>query len=153
MDKDKAVSELIYRSCMLMDDCDFDGFLELCAPDFRYKIAVFSHEILKEMVWQDADKAELERHLRLVPKHVSDPAPLSRHPTVYTISYEDGGQAANVTTGFQVYKTTLDAGTTALFAIGRYYDRVRLDAKGPQLSSRTVRLETRQLGPGSQIPF
>ena len=150
---DRAVSDLIYRSCQLMDDCDYDGFLALCAPDFRYRTVAYSPEILKEMVWQDANKTEFGRHLHLIPKHISDPTPLSRYPTVYTIAYADGGKLADVVTGFQIYKTTLDGGSTTVYAIGRYHDRIRLDGKEPQFVSRTVRLTTRQLGAGSQIPF
>jgi 3-phenylpropionate/cinnamic acid dioxygenase small subunit len=39
---DKAVSELIYRSCLLLNELDFAGYLELCASEFRYRITAWS---------------------------------------------------------------------------------------------------------------
>jgi methanesulfonate monooxygenase subunit beta len=150
---DKAVSELIYRSCLLLDDMDFKGFLDLCAPEFRYTVTAYSPELLKDMTWQDVDRAEMRRHLELVPKHVSDPCPLSRHPTVYLISYEDENKVANAVSGFEVYKTTLNGGSTELLAIGKYYDTVSVVSKDLKLLSRQVKLNTRQLGMGSQVPL
>jgi methanesulfonate monooxygenase small subunit len=150
---DKAVSELIYRSCLLLDEMDFEGFLNLCDSKFRYKVTVYSPEILKHMTWQEVDKAEMKRHLELVPKHVSNPSPLSRRATVYTISYDDKKKVADAVSGFEVYQTTLDGGSTALLGIGKYYDTVNLASKDAKLLSRNVKLETRQLGMGSQLPL
>jgi len=150
---DKAVSELIYRSCLLLDDMDFSGYLNLCAPEFRYTVTAYSPELLKDMVWQDIDKTEMQRHLELVPKHVSDPSPLSRRPTVYTISYDDENKVANTVSGFEVFRTTLDGGNTELLAIGKYYDVVSVASKEPKLLRRNVKIDTRQLGIGSQVPF
>jgi methanesulfonate monooxygenase small subunit len=46
---DSAVRDLIYRSCLRLDAGDFPGWLELCAPDFRYTITAYSPGIRKEM--------------------------------------------------------------------------------------------------------
>jgi methanesulfonate monooxygenase small subunit len=150
---DKAVSELIYRSCLLLDNMDFGGYLDLCASDFRYTVTAYSPELLKEMVWQDVSKTEMKRHLDLVPKHVSDPSPLSRRTTVYTISYEDQKKIANTVSGFEVFRTTLDGGKAELFAIGKYYDVVSVASDQPKLLRRNVKLDSRQLGIGSQVPL
>jgi methanesulfonate monooxygenase small subunit len=151
---DKSVSELVYRTCMLLNRNDYEGYLDCCGDQFRYRISAFSPELLKEMVWQDVDKEELRRHMFLIEKHVSDPSPLTRHATVFQITYSEDGRSAEVLTPFQVYKTVLDGGLTSLFAIGTYVDEVELDdPKAPKLRSRTVRLETREFGAGSQIPF
>lgn len=153
MNSDKVVSELVYRSCLLMDELDFSGYLELCAPEFRYRISAYSPELKKNMVWQEVDKEELRHHLDLVPKHVRDMSRLSRYPTVYTISYSDDGRRASAISGLQVFKTKLDGGETQLFGIARLHDEMELDSGNPKLLSREVRMETRQLGTGSQIPF
>jgi methanesulfonate monooxygenase small subunit len=152
-DKDKAVSELIYRSGFFMDDMKFSEYLDLCAKDFTYKITAYSPELRKDMVWQDVDKEEMKKHLDLIPKHVRDNATLSRHLNVCTISYSDDGRQASAVSGLQVFKTKRDGGETKLFGIGRVIDVIALEQDPPQLLSREVRLDTRQLGIGSQIPF
>lgn len=151
---DRSVQELVYRSCQLLNQNDYDGFMECCGESFRYKITAYSPELLKDMTWQDVDRKELYTHLKLIEKHVSDPALLTRHSAAGRISYREGDKQADVETPFQVYRTTLDGGETKLLAIGTYVDVVDIhDAEAPTLLSRNVRLDTRQLGVGSQIPF
>lgn len=153
MNTDKAVAELVYRSCFCLDDLDFAGYLGLCSPGFKYKITAYSPELRKNMVWQEVDKEEMKRHLELVPKHVRENSTLSRHATVYTISYSDDGKQATAISGLQVFKTKRDGGETHLYGIGRIHDVIELGNGEPRLLSREVRMETRQLGIGSQIPF
>ena len=57
-----------------------------------------------------------------------------------------------VTSALTIYFTN-DRGDTKVFAIGRYNDVVDTTGAAPRLKSREVRLETRSLGTGSQIPF
>ena len=45
----------------------------------------------------------------------------------------------------------VEGGASHLFALGRYYDRFRLQRGHWRLAERTVRLETRQLGIGSHL--
>jgi methanesulfonate monooxygenase small subunit len=150
---DRSISELVYRSCTLLDEMDFEGYLDLCAPEFRYRIVEWSPELRKQMVWKDIDKAEMKHHLELVPKHVRDKSALSRFPMVYTISYSDDGKRATVVSGLQVFKTKLDGGETKLFGVGRINDVVAVKGNSVRLLSRELRMETRQFGTGSQIPF
>jgi methanesulfonate monooxygenase small subunit len=150
---DRSISELIYRSCALLDEMDFQGYLDLCAPEFHYRIVAYSPELRKQMVWKDVDKQEMKRHLDLVPRHVRDKSSLTRFPMVYTISYSDDGTRAEVVSGLQVFKTKLDGGETKLLGVGRISDVVSVRAGSLKLLSREVRMETRQLGTGSQIPF
>ncbi len=148
-----AVEELVYRSALRLDARDFDGFLELCDPEFRYTIVAHAPEIRREMVWLDHDRAGIENLFRNLPKHHSDSSPLSRHVTVYTVDFDPEGAKANVVSALQVFRTALDGGATTLFAVGKLHDEIRIAAGQPRLRARTVRLETRQLGIGSHIPF
>lgn len=152
MDKDKTVRELVYRSCILMNQMDFAGYLGLCAPDFRYKISAYSPELRKDMIWKDYSRQEFAQHLDLVPKHVSDPSALTRMPTVYFISYSDDGKQAKAVSGVQIFKTSPDGGATHLWGIGMLHDVIELETTEPHLLRREVRMETRELGAGSQIP-
>ena len=39
------VEELVYRSCLLLDERDFKGYLDLCDEEYRYTIATHSPEL------------------------------------------------------------------------------------------------------------
>jgi methanesulfonate monooxygenase subunit beta len=151
MDQRHQIEELVYRSCLAMDDRDFKGFLALCDAGFRYKVTAYSPEIRKDMTWLDHDRAGMETLFTQLPRHNSDHSPLTRHVTVYTVKMN--GQSAEVVSALQVFRTALDGGTTELFAVARLVDTVKLDGGEPRLAQRVVRIETRQLGYGSHIPF
>ena len=151
MEQRKQIEELVYRSCLALDDRDFKGFLALCDAGFRYKVAAYSPEIRKDLVWLDHDKAGMETLFTQLPRHNSDHSPLTRHATVYTVTMN--GKTAEVVSALQVFRTALDGGATELFGVARLIDTVKLDGDAPKLASRVVRLETRQLGFGSHIPF
>lgn len=149
----EEVRELVYRSCLRLDNQDFDGWLELCAPEFRYAITAYSPEIRKEMTWLDHDREGMEGLFDMLPKHNSDHSPLTRHASVYLIDYDETENEASVITSLAVYKTQLDGGATELFAVGKYFDTVDLSGDAPLLASRNVRLDTRELGIGSHLPL
>ena len=151
MEQRQQIEELIYRSCLALDDRDYKGFLALCDAGFRYKVAAYSPEIRKEMVWLDHDRKGMETLFTNLPRHNSDHAPLVRHATVYTVKVN--GTQAEVVSALQVFRTALDGGATELFAVARLIDTVKLGGAGPKLASRVVRMETRQLGFGSHVPF
>ncbi|MBI4203498.1 MAG: nuclear transport factor 2 family protein [Betaproteobacteria bacterium] len=147
------IEELVYRSCLLLDDRDFKGYLDLCDDEFRYTITAHSPEIRKDLIWLDHDKKGMQTLLEQLPRHNSDHSPLTRHATVYKIDVDQTKNEANVVSALQVFKTDLDGGATALFAVGKYLDTVKLDDGRPKLARRVVKLDTRMLGIGFHIPF
>src|SRR5256885_635995 len=149
MEQRQQIEELVYRSCLALDDRDFKGFFELCDPGFRYKVTAYSPEIRKELVWLDHDRKGMETLFTNLPRRNSDHAPLTRHATVYTVKV-DGGQA-EVVSALQVFRTALDGGATELFAVARLIDTIKLDGGSPKLAARVVQMGTRQLGFGSAI--
>ena len=151
MDQRKQIEELIYRSCLAMDDRDFKAFLALCDAGFRYKVTAYSPEIRKDMTWLDHDRAGMEALFTQLPRHNSDHSPLTRHATVYTVKMN--GQTAEVVSALQVFRTALDGGATELYAVARLVDTVKLNGGEPKLAQRVVKVETRQLGYGTHIPF
>jgi methanesulfonate monooxygenase small subunit len=154
---EKAVRELVYRSCLTLDRMDFTAYMGLCDPAYRYVISTYSPELRKDVIWLDHDWKGMKLLFDVMPKHVSDNMirlSLSRHVTVYTIEYNKDRSLANVASGLQVFTTTKDGGITALLGVAKYYDTVRLAGGDPRLLSREVRLETRMLGEtGCHIPF
>lgn len=153
MNSKQAIEELVYRSCLVLDDKDFKGYLNFCDPDFRYSITAHSPEIRKDMIWLEHDKKGMESLFNNLPRHNSDHSPLTRHATVYTVDVDDVKKQAKVVSAIQVFKTTLDGGVTELFAVGKYIDTVNLDGASPKLLSRVVKLDTRMLGIGYHIPL
>ena len=149
----QIIEDLIYKSCLVMDDKNFGGYLELCDPAFHYAITAYSPEIRKEMTWLEHDLAGMKSLFATLPKHNSDQSPLSRHATVYLVEEQDEGRKAKVTSVLQVFKTSLDGGATELFVVGKMIDMVQMTAEGPKLLDRNIRLETRLFGFGSHIPF
>ena len=147
------VEEVVHRSCVALDDLDFAAYLALCADEFRYTVQVYAPEIRREMVWLDHDKGAMEALFTNLPRHHSDRSPLTRHATVQTIDLDTGRGVAAVVSGLQVYRTTLDGGETALFAVGRMLDEVVVRAERALLTRRAIRLTTRALGAGSHIPL
>ena len=148
-----AIEELVYRSCMALDEKNFKGYLELCDADYRYSITAHSPEIRKDMIWLDHDKQGMQSLFTNLPRHNSDHSLLTRHATVYTVEVDPALQQAAVVSSLQVFKTSLDGGATELFAVGRYLDTLNLKADTPRLLKRVVKLDTRQFGFGHHIPF
>ena len=153
MEQRHAIEELVYRSCMALDDRNFKGFLDMCDDGFRYTVTAFSPEIRKDMVWLDHDKAGMDTLFNNLPRHNSDHSPISRHATVYTVSVDAAGKEAQAISALQVFRTQLDGGASELFAVGRFHDTIKLDGATPKLLKRVVKMETRLFGYGYHIPF
>ncbi len=146
------VEELVYRTCLALDSLDFNTYLALCDENYHYVIGAYSPEIKKEMIWLEHDMAGMQLLFKNLPKHNSDKSMLSRHASVYTVEFTDDTHA-DVVSGLQVYRTTLDGGATELFAVGKMRDKVVLGADGARLLERRIKLDTRMFGIGFHIPF
>lgn len=154
----QSARELIYRSCLLLDEERFLDFLSLCDTDFRYYIKAFSIEIRRDMTWLEKDYEEFKTLIEMLPRHNTDHGKLTRHATVYTLE-EDGRDMLRAVTSLACFKTMvdginshLDSGETQLFLVGKYHDRIRVSGATPKLVERVVRLETLRLDKGSHYP-
>lgn len=150
---ERAVRDLIYRGILLLDQNDFKGWLDLCAPEFHYTISAYSPEIRRDMTWLDHDHEGMANLIGMLPKHNSDQTPLTRHATLYTVDYDETAREARTVTSVTIFSTSLDGGASELFAVGRYHDTVDLSGDTPRLKRRIVRLETRMLGIGKHWPL
>ncbi len=146
------VEELVYRTCLALDAVDFNAYLALCDEKYHYVIGAYSPEIRKDMVWLEHDMAGMQLLFKNLPKHNSDKSMLSRHASVYTVAFSDDIHA-DVVSGLQVYRTSLDGGATELFAVGKMRDKIVLGADGARLLERRITLDTRMFGIGFHIPF
>jgi methanesulfonate monooxygenase small subunit len=153
MSNERLVEVAVYQTALLLDGREFQGYIDLCEPDFRYSIGAYSPEIRKDMVWLDHDKPGLRALFETLPRHNSDHSTLTRHVTVYRVDVADDGASASAISALQVFRTALDGGTTELYAVGKIHDSLRITEGRARLSKRHIQLDTRMLGIGTHIPF
>ena len=146
-----AITELIYSSCMQLDEERYDEWLdELCHPDFRYTITTYSTEIKKRMTWLDHGVDALRHLCTTIPEHVTYHGRFHRHATLYRLSEEAG--RAEAISSLIVIHTDLE-GESRFYAAGRYNDTVDISGAAPRFLARNVDLETRVLEFGSHRPL
>ena len=152
-----AIEDVVYTSCLLLDEQQFGAYLELVAPEFRYRITAYSPEIRKEMTWLEHDREGLAALFELFPKHHVNHAQWQRHGVLYQVR-EDTPTEVRAISSLVVHHTIVDVGdvhveggSTSVFAVGRYHDKLRLEQGRWLLTERTARLETRQLGIGTHL--
>ncbi|MDQ2642711.1 MAG: nuclear transport factor 2 family protein [Myxococcota bacterium] len=152
------LDELVQRSALYLDEERFGEFLDLTAQDFRYVVEAFSPELKKGMTWLEHDRAGLAALIELLPKHHRNGASWLRQVVLGPVIRSAGAaeSVSSVTifhTAFDIGDAHVEAGTTRLFAVGRYHDRFREERERWLLVERRVRIQTRELGVGShQFP-
>lgn len=150
------LTELVCESARLLDERRFGEWLDLSAPEFRYRIESYSPELRRDMTWLDHDRAGMTALIELLPKHHVDGSDLLRHVSVGRIDAE--GDRASSTSSLAIFRTArdvgdvhVDGGSSQLFLVGHYRDKFRLAGERWLLSERVVRVQTRELGTGSHL--
>jgi methanesulfonate monooxygenase subunit beta len=156
----QQVQNVIYRSCLYLNDEAWKDFLALCDPSFQYRIVTFTPEIRRQQTWADRSYKNMKANFDLMPRHNTDRSKLTRQVHVYTVDYDAAAREARVVSSLTVYRTQLDgtnsymeSGETSLYAVGLYKDRVRFVDDVPKLVERVIELDTRQLDVGTHKPF
>jgi methanesulfonate monooxygenase small subunit len=156
----ERVKGAIYKSCIHLDDMNWEAWLDLCDDDYNYMIRAYSPEIQADMTYLGGSKEHMQSLTEMLPKHNTDNSPLKRHCTVYDVDVSDDGKSATAISSFVVYQTMLDginshvdAGESRLFLVGRYNDKFAINGDDVKFIEREVRLETRRLDKGSHWPI
>ena len=151
-----AVTDIVYRSCLYLDNENYEEFLKLCDESMLYSIKAYSVEIRKDMVYLSHNKKELGSLTEMLPKLNSDHSPLRRHASVYTVDIAEDGKTATAITSLAVYQNMhdginshIDSGETRLFLVGKYLDKFKISGESALLIEREVRLDTRRLDKGT----
>jgi len=151
-----AVTDVVYRSCLYLDDGNYEEFLKLCDDSMLYCIKAYSVEIRKDMEYLSHNKKELGSLTEMLPKLNSDHSPLRRHASVYTVDISEDGKTATAVTSLSVYlnmhdgiNSHIDSGETRLFLVGKYLDKFKISGEDAILVEREVRLDTRRLDKGT----
>lgn len=150
-----VAEDLVYAGTSYLDERNWDAWLALTTPSFKYRIGAYSPEIRKDMTWLEHDREGLRAMFALIGKHHVDHALWFRQATLQRVE-QDSADALRAITQVVIYATSVDvgevhleSGSTRLFAVGRYHDQIHwLDGRW-LLADRYVRLDTRQLGIGS----
>lgn len=156
----EKVKETIYKSCLRLDDEQWNDWLGMCDENFSYKITSYSPEIRRDMIYFSGNHSDLLTMCEMLPKHNTDHSPLKRHAVVYTVELSDDASSADAVSSVIIYQTLLDgenshidAGETRLFCVGRYIDKLVINGDEAKLIEREVRLENRRLDKGSHWPL
>ncbi len=149
----RSVCDFLYRTCLSLDARSFKEWLDVCAEDFTYVISAWSPEIRKDVIFLDLNLDGLATLVKHLPRHNSDQSAFTRHMNVYTVEAQSQEGLYAATSSVAIYRTELDGGTTRLFALGRYHDKLRATPEGWRFAAREVRLETRNLGIGTHYPL
>ena len=149
---DDAVKALVYRSCLALDQNDYSDYLTLCAKKMRYQITYYSPEIGKDVILMNHYRAGLAALFETLADHIKLPGELIRHASVYEITRKRDGAVAEVTTSLLVVRTDPE-GLSHILAAGRYFDFIDVTGPVPMLLSRILRLQTRDIGIGTEVPF
>ena len=151
-----AVTDVVYRSCLHLDNGDWGEFLDLCDDTMLYSIKAYSVEIRRDMEYLSHNKKELISLTEMLPKLNSDHSPLRRHASVYTVDVDEDGKTASAVTSLAVYQNMfdgidshIDSGETRLFLVGKYLDKFKISGESAFLTEREVRLDTRRIDKGT----
>jgi methanesulfonate monooxygenase small subunit len=151
-----AVTDIVYRSCLYLDNGNWGDFLDLCDDKMIYSITAYSVEIRRDMEYLSHNKKELGSLTEMLPKLNSDHSPLRRHASVYTVDVGEDEKTATAVTSLAVYQNMhdginshIDSGETRLFLVGKYLDKFNINEENTLLIEREVRLDTRRLDKGT----
>ena len=151
-----AVTDVVYRACLHLDNGDWGAFLALCDDTMLYSIKAYSVEIRRDMEYLSHNKKELVSLTEMLPKLNSDHSPLRRHASVYTVDVGKDGKTATAITSLAVYQNMfdgidshIDSGESRLFLVGKYLDKFKISDESVFLVEREVRLDTRRLDKGT----
>lgn len=143
---------LIGRTCLALDDEDYQSFLDDCSPQFTYRITAHSPEIGQEMVWLEHSREGYESLIKMLPKHTRLQGRFCRQAALAALRETEPGRFRAVSHLTVVYTTP--EGESRLLLAGRYIDEIVVaKEREPKLESREVRLDTRLLGPGIHTPI
>jgi methanesulfonate monooxygenase small subunit len=135
---------------MYLDREAFTDYLALLDSGCRYAITAYSPDIRKDMTYLSLDKGELGDLLSNIANHVHLPGKLFRQAALYSV--EEKGGYWDAMSYVTVIHTNPD-GASSVFCVARYSDQIVIGSQGALLTSRTVSMETRDIGAGCHYPI
>jgi methanesulfonate monooxygenase small subunit len=146
----EEISEFLYHLSEKLDNELYEEFLASCDANFHYQVGAFSPELGKEMIWLDHDYKEIRNLMLLIHQHVRMKGEFTRNVSMVRVKNIEQ-ECYEVRSQVMVMHTD-QYGTTKLFAIGSYSDKITRQQDQLRLLERKVHLHTRNLGPGIHVP-
>ena len=146
----EQVRRRIHLSGRCLDDRDYDGFVDLFAPDGAYRIEVDAPEMKTRMIWMTLDHDELRQRFQSVPEQEWRAPETTRQIAVETIDF--AGDTAETSSTVSIFHTD-DEGRTQVYAVGRYEDTWQRISNEWRISLRVLDLRTRLLPVPAPLPL
>ena len=140
----------IHHSGRCLDDRDYDGFVDLFAPDGAYRIEVDAPEMKTRMTWMTLDRDELQQRFQSAPEQVWRNIETTHLIAVDTIDFDD--DTAKTSATVSIFRTD-DEGRTQVYAVGRYEDAWQRIENEWRISLRVLDLRTRLLPGPAPLPL
>ena len=146
----EAIRDLIQETAGLLDNENFDGWLELFAAQSEYEITAYSSEIKVSMSWWKSTREELGKMLDEIPQHVRDVG--HRIHLVVPVSVSIASAKASARSQFAVLRTDRE-GYSNVYAAGRYEDELIKERDHWRYAVHRAVLDTRVLELGTHLPL
>ena len=145
----EAIRDLVQRTAMLLDEENFDAWVNLFDAQGVYELTAYSTEIRRWMTWQLSERDALEKMLKDVEAHVRDPA-RRRHVIGLPVVQLDG-ERGQATSHFSLFRTSPE-GQSSLYMVGCYQDQVVKRSGVWLYTTHKVVADTRMLDSFTHIP-
>lgn len=144
------VRELIHLTGRRLDDEDYAGYAALYSERGQYRLQAALPELGKTATWALLGRADVVALLEAADRHVWNTGTRTHLVTVELVQAHAEGATARST--FCVFHTG-EAGTTRVYAVGRYEDVWCREGGDWRLLHRVAQLATRELTPPSAVPL
>ena len=148
----ESIRTFISLSAKLLDDKRYTDFVELFVEAGTYVMEAESDEIGQRMTWLEISRDELASLLEESSQHVHDLATRTHLVSVDNINFITVADPAEVLSTFAVFRTDT-TGSTQIYAVGRYNDKLVRHGKDWRIRERRVQLQTRMFRTPTPMPL
>jgi 3-phenylpropionate/cinnamic acid dioxygenase small subunit len=146
------LTRLLHSSTRLLDDQNYDGFLQLFTSEGEYSITCLTPELAEKMIWMKATRSEIDERLKAMNEHEWQIAHVEQTRILSVDTIDIGKNTSNTSSSFSLYQTD-QQGRSELYVLGRYEDEWQYVSKRWYLAKREVALRTRLLKMLSPLPI
>ena len=146
------LTRLLHSSTRMLDDQNYDAFLELFSSEGEYSITCLAPELSQKMIWMKATRSEIDERLKAMNEHEWQIAHVEQTRILSVDTIDIGKNTSNTSSSFSLYQTD-QQGRSELYVLGRYEDEWQYLSNRWVLAKREVALRTRLLKMLSPLPI
>ena len=152
LDHQMQLTRLLHSSTRMLDDKNYDAFLELFASEGEYSITCLTPELDEKMIWMKVSRSEIDARLNAMNEHEWQIAHVEQTRILSVDTIDIGENSSNTSSSFSLYHTD-QQGRSELYVLGRYEDEWQYLSNRWVLVKREVALRTRLLKMLSPLPI